>query len=123
MANSVHRVKKGETGKKLVLTLRHTNPDTGSIEDYEIPDTSQVNLYMTADGASEFKVNAAAMTVLDQDTKPGQVEYQWQAADVDTPGEYDIEIVLTLPDTTKLKWPCEEEETFATVIVMPSKTA
>ena len=123
MANSTHRVKQGETGKKLSLTLRHTDPDTESLAEYAIPDTSSVKLYMTADGESDLKVDAAEMTVLDQDTLPGKVEYQWLAEDVDTPGTYDIEIVVTLPDTTKLKWPCEDGETFATVIVMPSKTA
>lgn len=122
MANTVHRVKKGETGKKLALTLRHTNAGSGAVEPYAIPDGSTVRLYMTADGEATFKVNAAVMTQLDQDTSPGMVEYQWQAADVDTPGDYDIEIVVTLPDTTKLKWPCEAGETFATVIVLPSKT-
>lgn len=123
MANSVHRVKKGETGKKLVLTLRHTDAVTESVTEYPVPVGSAVKLYMTADGEDEFKVDGASMTIQDQDDNPGKVEYQWQSADVDTPGDYDIEIVVTLPDLTKLKWPCEDGETFATVIVLPSKTS
>lgn len=122
MANTTHRVKKGETAKKIVVTLKHTNPNTEKAEPYEIPDGSAVKIYMTLDGADEFKVDGAAMTILDQDTTPGKCEYQWLSVNIDTPNVYDLEIVLTLPDTTKLKWPCEDGETFATVIVLASKT-
>jgi hypothetical protein len=123
MANTTHRVKKGETAKVLTVTLRHTNADTGKIEPYSIPVGSSVLLYMTLDGADTFKVNAAVMTALDQATKPGKAQYQWLSNNIDIPDVYDLEIVVVLPDTTKLKWPCEEGETFATVIVMDSKTS
>jgi|SRR5436189_1511144 hypothetical protein len=123
MANATHRVKIGETGKKLAVTLKHTNSTTEKVEPYAIPDGSAVKLYMTLDGADTLKVNGATMTILNQTTYPGKCEYQWLSANIDTPEVYDLEIVLTLPDTTKLKWPCEDGETFATVIVMPSKTA
>src|SRR5436189_2831637 len=123
MANETHRVKVGETGKKLTVTLKHTNASTEKIEPYAIPDGSTVSLNMTADGERDLKVDAVAMTILNQTTYPGKCEYQWLSDDVDTPGSYDIEIELTLPGGSKLKWPCEDGETFATVIVMPSKTA
>jgi hypothetical protein len=122
MDNTTHRVKKGETAKKLIVTLSHTDPDTNQEALYEIPDGSTVQVYMTLNDDSVLKVNGANMTVPNQVTSPGKAEYQWQSANIDTPEIYDLEIVVTLPDTSKLKWPCSEEETFATVIVLGSKT-
>lgn len=120
--NTTHRVKKGETAKKLIATLRHTDPDTGQKALYSIPPGSTVQVYMTLNDDATLKVNGANMTVPDQAESPGKAEYQWQSANIDTPEIYDLEIVVTLPDNSKLKWPCSEEETFATVIVLPSKT-
>lgn len=123
MGNTTHRVKKGETGKKLVVTLSQTNALTGIKEMYSIPNGSTVQIYMTLDDDTVLKVNGANMTVLDQAIYPGKAEYQWLSGNIDTPAIYDLEVVVTLPDNSKLKWPCEEGETFSTVVVLPSKTA
>jgi hypothetical protein len=119
--NTTHRVKKGETAKILTVTLKHTD-DTNQKVPYPIPDGSTVRIYMTLNDDTTLKVSGSAMTILDQSAKPGKAQYKWLSNNIDTPDVYDLEVEVTLPDDSKLKWPCEEGETFATVIVLPSKS-
>lgn len=50
------------------------------------------------------KVNAA-MSILDQETDPGVVRYQWAAGDTDTVGTFDAEVEITWPPNNPQTFP------------------
>lgn len=57
-------------------------------------DGSTVKLRMRPEGGSTLKIDAAATIV---DEASGQIQYDWQAADVDTAGRYQAWWSVTLP--------------------------
>ncbi len=54
---------------------------------------------------SEFKIEGATCTIVDAPTATNpdaqKVRYEWQSADVDTPGNYMILLLAQWPDSTK----------------------
>lgn len=113
-------VKQGNHNQQLIGTCKHTNPLTGVLEPYPIPDGSTARIKITVDGDNVLVIDQLA-TVLNQVNYPGKVEYLLQAAFTDSPNTYDVEIKLTLPDGSVKVFPGNEDETFATLRVLPSK--
>lgn len=116
MPNLHHIVKKGDTGKPLTGILSDENGN------YAIPAGSTLHLLVTPDGDTTLKVNALTTINPDQVNNPGAFSYSWLSADVDTPGRFDIELLLTFPDAKVLRWPRDFGEPFGTLTVLPSKT-
>lgn len=113
-------VKQGNHNHPLVLTLKHTDPLTGIVGPYVIPDGSIARIKITVDGDTALVIDQVA-TILNQVNYPGKIQYLLQAAFTDDPDTYDVECKLTLPDGTVRHFPGNEDETFGTLRVLPSK--
>lgn len=119
--NTKYTIKKGDTGKAFSAVLKETDADTGVLTPYSIPNGSTVNLIMKDRDSGSPKVNAAC-TIANQTSDPGKVTYAWQSADLDTVGEYDLEFLVTLPDTKPVRFPTDLSDPFAKVVVQPALT-
>lgn len=80
--------------------------DSLTYSDESVPDLAgaTVRFIMRGPWAATPKIDAAA-TVLDQNTVPGGVQYVWQPANVDTPGEYRAEWRVTFANAKEMTFP------------------
>jgi hypothetical protein len=74
-----------------------------------------VQFSMRASPGGAIKVNKAAAAVVTATVNPA-VSYDWQAANVDTEGEFDAEFLVTYPGGKKETFPNSE---FIKVIIGP----
>lgn len=84
MANRVFKITAGDTHRRLLATL----------ENITTVGASGVTFKLRRRGSAGPNKAERAGTIVN-DT---QVSVQWQAADIDTPGTYDLKIVLTFGD-------------------------
>lgn len=82
-------LKVGDTGRPIIIECRGSN---GVVQD--LTGASAVIFRMTPVNSNTAKVQAAA-TIEGAPTN-GQARYDWLPADVDTAGEFDAEVVVTI---------------------------
>ncbi len=112
-------LKQGDTKIPLSVVLSDAN---GPVD---LTDCT-VRLFMRPwDGLSEgcgaIKVNAEATPDANQVTNMGLVIYEWEAADVDTPGKFANEWQVTFADGEVATFPrTEDQPPFDVVVIWPS---
>jgi len=100
-------VKRGDTAKPLRFHLRRENSD-GTYSDIDLSGASAA-FYMRERGKRTNTVDGSACTI--SAATSGKGYYDFQAADVDTAGIYDAEIVVTYSDSTIESFPEDEHLT------------
>ena len=117
--NRTTRVKRGETGHVINVTLYE---DNGDELDLSTPSTWTVEIEVTASGSATNLLAGTAMTVLNQVTYPGQATYAMTLADVSlAAGTYDLEVIATNPTGRVFRFPKVAGDTFGKLILMSSK--
>lgn len=116
--NVVFTTKKGDTGRPFKIRLYDGLVDlTGWA----------ATLTMFKKHSSENKIDEKPMTLLDQadSAKRGWFEYYPTVGEVDTAGEYLVEIDVTRPDGLKITLPAESDEKsvleYFTAKILPSR--
>lgn len=91
-------IKEGDTARPVVVTLCD---DTGAVQDLT---GASVAFSMRLRGTATKKVAAGSCNVASPATG-GIVRYDFQATDVDTPGTYEAEFVVTMPNGKVVTFP------------------
>ena len=106
------KVKKGDTGRDLVMILKGGD---GTVQDLT---GATVRFSMRRVGQAARKVDNQPATI-DSPATAGKVRYLWAAADVDTPGFYQGEFVVTLPNAKQITFPSDDAPNdFVEVVVL-----
>ena len=102
--------KEGDTLPLLTGTIQRRNPTTGVKEVVDLTGVTSpggIQFRMRTDEEnSAFKIDAVTVTVTD--AAGGRISYPWLDADVDTPGTYVGEMIVTFPSTKKQTFPNKE---------------
>ena len=92
--------KRGDTGPPITITcLDGTNPKDLTAA------TSAKFLMGTINAQGVSNVKAQGNMTFDADRGTGRVTYSWQAGDLDTPGEFKVEVEVTFANGTKQTFP------------------
>ena len=107
---SVIQVKQGDTARIITATLF-----MGCLP-FSLVNASSVSLNIQQQNVPDIEVASRVATIVSPAIN-GQVSYQLQADDVDTPGVFNCSWVVTQEDLTQLTFPTEG---FITLIVNPA---
>lgn len=89
-------IKKGDTHKTLKMYIVRENTD-GTYTDVNLTGAT-AKFYMRERGKRDKKINGTACTINLPAT--GRLYYTFTASNVDTPGVYEAEVVVTFSDTS-----------------------
>ena len=117
--NRTTRVKRGETGHVITVTLYDDNDDP---LDLSAGGSWTVTIKVTASGSTTNLLAGSSMTNANQVTYPGRCSYTMTSNDaLIAAGEYDIEITATSPAGRVSRFPKDDGTAFGTLIMMASK--
>ena len=82
-------LKQGDTGRSIEIQCKGSD---GRVQDLT---GATAAFRMTPVGSAVPKINNAPAVIADDPTT-GRVRYDWTALDVDTPGDFDVEVIATI---------------------------
>ena len=99
------RIKQGATSPALTMTLQETT-EAGVTQALDVSTATTITVDIKSRDRNTVAVENGTCSYVTDGTD-GQVTYSWSSGDTDTTGGFDVEVVVTWPDSTVTKFPDE----------------
>lgn len=104
MTDLVFKTKENDTHRNITAQLKHEEDGTATAVDLT---ECTVKFYMKRRGYEDKKIDGENATITD--VSNGYVTYEWSDTDLDTPGVYECEFVVTYSDSSQETFPSTED--------------